>query len=142
MQSDDKKEAGRRTTIRLPRIPKQEEARIAKVLVAIANQLQVHPDELNLELRRGKTKGKAEIMVSIPPELEAKAIERFGIKVFSPDKSSITVGGAEINLEFQDHHSVGDSPEPTKTSLRLWSDKEIEKKSMPKLSGKPDSNSR
>jgi hypothetical protein len=113
-----------RPTIKLAQhAAEQEEARIARTIIHLANELGIDPGKVQVNITRGKSKGQAQVEVSIPPELQDQVIRRLGIKPFNPEKDSVTIGGIEVTLDIQEQGNP-------------WTNAESKRRSKPK-SGKP-----
>jgi hypothetical protein len=112
-----------RPTIKLAQhAAEKEDARIARTIIHLANELGIDPGKVQVTITSGKPGGHAQVELSIPPDLQDQVIRRLGIKLFTPGKDSVTIGGMEVTLDIQ---------EPGKP----WTNAESKRRSKPK-SGK------
>jgi hypothetical protein len=100
----------------------QEHARIVDLITHIANELGIDRGKIHIDLKPTKSKGRVQVELSIPPEIQDQVIKRYGIKAFNPEKGTITIAGIEGQLE------VGEEPsEPS----RPWASAERKRQSKP-----------
>lgn len=117
------------------RMLERDVARIAQTIVEIARGLDLDAAAFGIHLRRGKTKKTIEIDLSVPVDLEDKIRRHFMVKVWAPEKDTLTINGRELTIR-----SATDElrrPKPTRRGQAeaTWGEAERKKSATPKERG-------
>lgn len=95
------------------------------------------PDQFKLNAVQVKTNGQgsgsieAEMTLSLPPAVAERLIRLLTVKPLNTDKDTATFGNAEVILS-PVRHQTRETKLQSKLPAKLWTDKELRKRSKPK----------